>query len=152
MRVYVDGACFPNPGIGGWGVVAENGIELSGSEVDVTNNQMELRAIYEALKIIPSDRINVIFSDSQYSVHCITKWYSSWVKSPKVLKKKKNIEIISACHELYKTKNVNILWIPRDTHELNMRADELSKQSVKDKHFEINGFELETDFYESLRK
>ena len=47
--IYTDGACSPNPGIGGWGAVLISKehnlrIELSGSEVDSTNNRMEMTA------------------------------------------------------------------------------------------------------------
>lgn len=57
--LYTDWACSGNPGPGGWGVVVlnklpitDNKIYLQGSEVDTTNNKMELRAVIEGLKWI----------------------------------------------------------------------------------------------------
>ena len=52
IRIYTDGACKGNPGIGGWGVLIllENEqIELSGGSKETTNNQMELTAVIKAL-------------------------------------------------------------------------------------------------------
>jgi ribonuclease HI len=47
--IYTDGACSPNPGAGGWGAVLISKrhnlrTEISGSEVDSTNNRMEMTA------------------------------------------------------------------------------------------------------------
>jgi ribonuclease HI len=47
VRIYCDGACSPNAGFGGWGVVLlseHHGArkEPSGAEADTTNNRMEL--------------------------------------------------------------------------------------------------------------
>ena len=54
IKVYTDGACSGNPGIGGWGAVilVENKkpVHLHGGSVHTTNNQMELTAAIEALK------------------------------------------------------------------------------------------------------
>lgn len=47
VEIWSDGACFPNPGPGGWGVVIKDGDdtqELSGAEPETTNNRMELMA------------------------------------------------------------------------------------------------------------
>ena len=45
--LYTDGACRGNPGRGGWGAILVYGKherELSGGEVETTNNRMELMA------------------------------------------------------------------------------------------------------------
>ena len=52
VAIYTDGACSPNPGTGGWGAVLisqkhKQRKELSGAEVDTTNNRMELQAAIE---------------------------------------------------------------------------------------------------------
>jgi len=52
VTIYTDGACDPNPGPGGWGVLLRFGDhekELSGSEARTTNNRMELTAAVQAL-------------------------------------------------------------------------------------------------------
>ena len=53
--IYTDGGCEPNPGVGGWGAVLLYGDtrkELSGGDVESTNNRMELTAAIEALEAL----------------------------------------------------------------------------------------------------
>ena len=53
IRVYTDGACSGNPGPGGWAAiftVADGYKQLSGHNINTTNNRMELTAAIEALK------------------------------------------------------------------------------------------------------
>ena len=54
IKIYIDGACSGNPGIGGWGVVIlENDndpIFLQGGGNQTTNNRMELTAAIKALQ------------------------------------------------------------------------------------------------------
>ena len=54
IKIYTDGACSGNPGIGGWGIVilipAEDTIYLNGGSENTTNNKMELTATIEGLK------------------------------------------------------------------------------------------------------
>ena len=55
IKVYTDGACKGNPGIGGWGVyIKTSGYEkdLYGGNPETTNNQMEMQAALEALKFL----------------------------------------------------------------------------------------------------
>jgi ribonuclease HI len=71
MPVFIetDGACAGNPGPGGWGfIIAQCNmkIEACGAEGHTTNNEMELRAIDEALGFFGNARgYAVIESDSQ---------------------------------------------------------------------------------------
>ena len=66
IRIYTDGACEVNPGIGGWAAViyfkktGPSGErikkEISGSEEYTTNNKMEMTAALKALRIIKYPR------------------------------------------------------------------------------------------------
>ena len=52
VTIYTDGACSGNPGPGGWAAVLTSGghkKEISGSNPDTTNNQMELQAVLSAI-------------------------------------------------------------------------------------------------------
>jgi ribonuclease HI len=56
--IGTDGACSGNPGPGGWGTIICQGqvaVELHGPDPVTSNNEMELRAIDEALKLLPED-------------------------------------------------------------------------------------------------
>ena len=79
-QIFVDGSCRAN-GNGGIGVVwLKNGkkvFEYSKGYKSVTNNIMELTAIYIALKSIVKDINSLeIISDSEYALGCIfnEKW------------------------------------------------------------------------------
>lgn len=88
-QIFVDGSCRAN-GNGGIGVVwlknGEKVYEYSKGFKDVTNNIMELTAIYAALKSIkkPIDSLEII-SDSEYAIGVITKPWNP----------KKNVELIA---------------------------------------------------------
>ena len=78
--IFTDGSCRAN-GNGGLGIVwLKNGkkvFEYSKGYKDTTNNQMELKAIYLALKSIKNtiDSLEIV-SDSEYALGCIfnPKW------------------------------------------------------------------------------
>ena len=55
IKIYTDGACKGNPGVGGWGALLLSGQhekELFGGEKDTTNNRMELMAVIQALNAL----------------------------------------------------------------------------------------------------
>ena len=55
VDIFTDGACSGNPGPGGWGAILRYGKiekELSGGALQTTNNQMEMLAVIEALKLL----------------------------------------------------------------------------------------------------
>lgn len=91
MRTFVDyvlwsdGACDPNPGPGGWGVVIERAGEvtqrLSGSAHSTTNNEMELRAILEGLRAVPKFVKVRVCSDSIYAIKCVSVWWVAWARA-----------------------------------------------------------------------
>ena len=46
-----------------------------------TNQRAELMAIYRAIEIAPKHREVLIFSDSQYAIHCVTLWHHNWSRN-----------------------------------------------------------------------
>lgn len=83
--VYTDGACSKNPGPGGWAAVMKYGEhlkELSGGELQTTNQRMEMTAVLEALRALKEPCQASIYSDSAYVVNCFKqKWYVNWRKN-----------------------------------------------------------------------
>ena len=83
-EVWTDGACQPNPGLGGWGYMARAAdgrvTEAFGGDRHTTNNRMELTAILMALKALPDQAVAVIYSDSQYAVNGLTSWSKNWAR------------------------------------------------------------------------
>ena len=43
-----------------------------------TNQRAELTAVLRALEIAPKHRDVTIYSDSKYSISCVTEWYRNW--------------------------------------------------------------------------
>ena len=81
VEVWSDGACFGNPGPGGWAAILLEGKKeqkLAGFEKFTTNNRMELTAVICALKKIPLGYEVRIYSDSQYVTKGATIWMPKW--------------------------------------------------------------------------
>lgn len=79
--IYADGCCKGNPGPGGWGAVllfnhAEK--KIWGGKNDTTNNQMELTAVIEALKLLTRSCDVHIYVDSMYVKNGMTSWIYGW--------------------------------------------------------------------------
>lgn len=82
VTMYSDGACSPNPGRGGWGVVFfGQGMayrELSGCDRDTTNNRMELTAALRGLQELKEPHQITLITDSTYVKNGITSWIYGW--------------------------------------------------------------------------
>ena len=83
IKIFTDGACKGNPGLGGWGaLIIENGeeTEIYGGSFSTTNNKMELTATIEALKYFKDSKIIELYTDSKYVKNGITEWINNWKK------------------------------------------------------------------------
>lgn len=82
FMVWTDGACWPNPGPGGWGYIIRRPssavIEASGGASAATNNRMELTAVLEALRALPDGAKVIVHSDSTYVVKGMSIWRNAW--------------------------------------------------------------------------
>ena len=137
MRIWCDGACSGNPGAGGWGTIIEiNGArrELSGGRARTTNNQMELQALIEGLRAIPSDASVHVVTDSEYVVKGATQWMRGWIRNGwKTAAKKpvKNQEQWEAIHELLQNRQHEFEWVRGHAgHAENERCDELARNAI----------------------
>jgi ribonuclease HI len=121
-EIYCDGAAEPtNPGPMGWGVFIPNELRFSIPGGYGTNQQAELRAVMEALKLaIPGD---VILTDSRYAIGMITKGWRA----------KANVELVAEGRKLYESKpGVEIRWIRgHDGHPHQERSDLLATAAAQ---------------------
>ena len=83
FKVYTDGACLGNPGPGGYAAVILNSDSeklktVSGSAENSTNNRMELKAVIEALKLMPKNTKIELYSDSSYVLKGLSSWMQNW--------------------------------------------------------------------------
>ncbi len=85
IKIFTDGAAKGNPGPGGYGAVVLLGdkvLEVGAGKKLTTNNEMELKAVVEALKNVPKTVKEVeIYTDSKYVVEGATGWTFGWVKN-----------------------------------------------------------------------
>jgi len=137
VHLYTDGACLGNPGPGGWGVVLSwdgQMKELSGGQVDTTNNQMELLAPIKALKKIPKGSKVQIFTDSKYVKSGITEWIHNWKKNGwKTANKKevKNKELWTELDSLSNSFEIKWSWVKaHSSDKLNNEVDLLARTSA----------------------
>ena len=109
LNIYVDGSSRGNPGAGGFGVVIinNNKLEYAFNEQfnNVTNNQMELKAIIHALELIkeryPEEEV-IIHSDSAYCVNMCNNWIWTWSKNDWKNSKKQRVENYELVRKIWK--------------------------------------------------
>ncbi|MBT3193180.1 MAG: ribonuclease HI [Verrucomicrobia bacterium] len=82
IEIYTDGACSPNPGPGGYGlIILQDGSKrvLSGGFRNTTNNRMEIMAALVGLREIQSEAGEkvTIYSDSRYLVNMYGGGYAA---------------------------------------------------------------------------
>ena len=85
VELWTDGACAGNPGPGGWAAILRlrgHERELSGGEVESTNNRMELLAVIMGLRALTRPCQVKIHLDSSYVMNAFTKgWLASWQRN-----------------------------------------------------------------------
>ena len=130
VNIYTDGACRGNPGPGGWGVLIQyqdNEKEYFGGNKNTTNNQMELQAAIEGLKLLKEVCIVNLTTDSKYVMQGITSWIKKWkINKWKNSNKKdvKNKELWIELDKLCMKHDVRWNWVKGHTgHEQNEIAD-----------------------------
>ena len=134
VTIYTDGACSGNPGPGGWGAILMYGVhkrELSGGEVNTTNNRMELTAVIEALSKLKEPCIVELYSDSKYVIDGLEKGWArgwkakGWVKSDK--KPALNPDLWDKLLALEDIHSLRYHWVKGHAeNEFNNRCDELA--------------------------
>jgi ribonuclease HI len=136
--IYTDGGCRGNPGVGGWGAwlrYKDHDKKLKGSELDTTNNKMELTASIKALQALKSSDITIdLYTDSKYVIQGINDWIEGWkAKGWKTANKKpvKNVELWKQLDDLNQEFSVNWHWVKGHSDDLgNDMADLLANQAM----------------------
>jgi ribonuclease HI len=138
--VFTDGSCEGNPGPGGWGVVWVDDDQilhqLHGHDPQTTNNRMELRALIEALKMLPADAAVPVYSDSQLCVKTVNEWAAGWAargwrrKTGPIA----NLELVQELYALAQARpKARLTWIrAHDGSRWNEYADALASSYLRD--------------------
>lgn len=151
-RIFTDGACSGNPGIGGWASVILSNKKVhkvAGHDLSTTNNRMEILAVIWGLKYAKKYGLTKvhIYSDSAYVVNAITNgWLITWRSSQWMKADKTEVKNSDLWKKLYK------LLISDDFEEIkfhkvkghsgnhfNEMADSLAKEEVKKGRLALDG-------------
>jgi ribonuclease HI len=134
VEIFTDGACSGNPGRGGWGAILRMGTvekELSGGEINTTNNRMEMTAVIKALEALTRPCEVSLYTDSKYVMDGASQWLRGWkARGWKTADRKpvKNVDLWEPMDALLKTHKVTFHWVKgHNGHAENERADELAR-------------------------
>jgi ribonuclease HI len=152
VSIYTDGACFKNPGPGGYGVLLLYGRhrkELSGGFRRTTNNRMEIMAAIVGLEALKYACRVTIYTDSQYLAKSMTKrWVHRWREHGWM----RNREEKACNHDLWQRllcacspHKVKFKWLRGHAgHRENERCDELAVAASQRKGLPADeGYEAE---------
>jgi ribonuclease HI len=136
VTVYTDGACFGNPGPGGWAAVLSSAGQekvLSGGEPGTTNNRMELTAAIQALQALKRPCRVDVYTDSEYLRRGITEWLAGWKargwrrKDGELL----NADLWRALDAAQARHQVEWHWVHGHAgHAANERVDQLARDAI----------------------
>ncbi len=139
VEIFTDGACLGNPGPGGWGVLLRwrgHEKELSGGEVETTNNRMELMAAIKALEALKPGSQADLYTDSKYVMDGITEWIAGWKKNgwrTAAKKPVKNRDLWQQLDQVLEGHEVDWHWVKGHSgHPENERADELARLGAEE--------------------
>lgn len=137
IELYVDGACSGNPGPGGWGVLLRyQGVEkeLSGAELNTTNNQMELMAAIQGLQALTRPCHVDVYTDSEYVKKGITLWIHNWQKrgwKSAANKPIKNQALWEQLNMASQRHQITWHWVKgHSDHPENDRVDALAREAI----------------------
>lgn len=165
VQIYCDGACDPNPGHSGSGIV----VYRDGQLVELwyglynpngTNNTAELNALHRALLMAESNimagRSARVLCDSVYAINCVSRWAHGWKargwrKSGGEIK---NLSIIQDAHAVYVRLDPEFQLIHVSAHvgtEGNELADRMAMYAVTQREKDLRQYADAIDVKAILR-
>ena len=138
VHIYTDGACEGNPGSGGWAALLQrdgNTKELSGGELETTNNRMELQAAVRALQSLQRPYSVHLHTDSKYLRLGMTEWLPTWISHGWLTAQHrpvKNRDLWEELHRLARIHEIEWHWVKAHAgNPLNERVDALARQAIR---------------------
>lgn len=141
IEIYTDGSARSSTNTGGYGILVFKDNKLievrSKQYKDVTNNQMELKAILYAM--VKYGKFNpIVYSDSAYAIGCFDTWRFSWKNQGWTRKGQeiKNLDIIKAFDDLYEEgKRIQLVKVKGHSNDFkNNIADKLATGEMTEEH------------------
>jgi len=159
VTIYCDGACEPNPGDAGSGIVVYRNGKLAELwyglyEPAGTNNTAELSALLHALRMaeaeIQTGKTVELCSDSAYSINSIQTWAPGWEKRgwKRAGGEIKNLDLIQACYAIYlriKTRVTLTHVAGHAGNEGNELADRMAMLAAQSRTKELRRYEATMD-------
>lgn len=138
VEIYADGACSGNPGPGGFGAIIRSGDrerELSGCEMQTTNNRMELMGVIAAFEALKRPCRVVVTTDSNYIVKGMNEWIHGWKRRNWKNSQNKDVMNRDLWERLLKTIHPHEVlawkWIKgHNGHSENERCDRLAREAI----------------------
>lgn len=161
LRIYTDGGCSGNQyddNLGGWGAILEfagHTKELHGSEMNTTNNRMEMTALLEAFRAVKKEGQTIhVFSDSGYLMDCFRKkWYVNWQKNGWKTAARKDVENQDLWKELIPYLSRHDISFYRVKGHVNLESPSTNTDKLYSKFIEQNGDDFTyDDFVYVIRK
>lgn len=139
VTLFADGACSGNPGPGGWGAIlvspaSGKRLEISGADLDTTNNRMEMIGIIEGLRRLKAkSRVRVV-TDSRYVVDGMKSWIYAWRRNGWLTSDKKpvkNRDLWELLSELSRKHETAFEWVRgHEGHAENERCDAMARAAI----------------------
>jgi len=166
IKIFTDGACEPNPGEAGSGIAIYESNKLKSLwfgiyDAEGTNNTAELNALYQGLlksqHYLNNNQSVCLFSDSNYSIQCLTTWANNWAKNGWEKKggEIKNLNLIQTMFALYQTLENRIEIHHVNGHigvEGNELADRMSIQAIEYKEKKLSLYQETMDIEQILNQ
>ncbi len=144
MYIYTDGAARGNPGPAGYGYVCidtkhDTAIEGGGRFSFATNNQMELTAVLEALRLIGDTHETVaLYTDSKYVIQGMKQWVHAWQRNGWQTSQKEPVLNSNLWKDIVKLaagKTIEWLYVPGHAGvPLNERVDTIATHYADQVH------------------
>lgn len=156
VELFSDGWANPNPGPGGYGIILSCQWvkkEFLQGFTCTTNNRMELLWVITWLSKLTKKSYVHVYTDSQYTINGIQKWWAQKWKDNNWLRTKTqkaiNYDLWEQLLTLVNQHEVEFTWVKwHNGHIENERCDELATQAMQKDHLLIDEFYMSEYFKE----
>lgn len=158
--IYSDGACEPNPGPGGYGVILMYGKarkKVTGGFRLTTNNRMEIYAAIKGFELLKEPCKVTVYSDSQYLVDAMMKgWVTKWKRKNWWRTNKEravNVDLWEKLLALAEMHQVEFVWVKGHAGNAeNERCDQLAYAALRQKNLAADeGYENKPEETEPIK-
>jgi ribonuclease HI len=139
VEIFTDGACFGNPGPGGYAAILKSGEkekEIAGYVPHTTNNRMELTAVIEALRRLKRPCSVKVITDSNYVIKGMTEWIDGWIRKNWLNARKEpvlNRDLWEPLLRVIRPHSIEWEWVKgHQGHPQNERCDTLAKNAIEE--------------------